>query len=64
MRIGYLQILRFTNRTPDELQTAIAMLRDESVQALVVDLRNNSGGLLQESVDVADLFLDGGVIVL
>jgi carboxyl-terminal processing protease len=63
MRIGYLQILRFTNRTPDELQTAIAMLRDESVQALVVDLRNNSGGLLQESVDVADLFLDGGVIV-
>jgi len=62
-RIGYVQILRFTNRTPDELETALSELQDSVIDGLVVDLRNNSGGLLRESVDVADSFLDGGVIV-
>jgi carboxyl-terminal processing protease len=45
-RIGYIQIQRFTSRTPDELQTAIAELRNNPVAALILDLRNNSGGLL------------------
>lgn len=62
-RIGYIQIIRFTNRTPDELSEAAEMLSEAGISALVVDLRDNSGGLLQESVDVADEFLDGGVIV-
>ena len=62
-RIGYMQILRFTSRTPDELQTAITELRDTDVNALIIDLRDNSGGLLTESVDVASIFLDGGVVL-
>jgi carboxyl-terminal processing protease len=62
-RIGYMQILRFTSRTPDELQTAITELRDADVNALIIDLRDNSGGLLTESVDVASIFLDGGVVL-
>jgi carboxyl-terminal processing protease len=62
-RIGYIQILRFTNRTPDELSTAVQDLRTLNIQALVLDLRGNAGGLLQESVDVADAFLDDGVIL-
>jgi carboxyl-terminal processing protease len=61
--IGYVQILRFTNRTPQETEMALEELQDAGIQGLVVDLRDNSGGLLQESVDVADAFLDGGVIV-
>ncbi|MEO8607675.1 MAG: S41 family peptidase [Chloroflexota bacterium] len=59
--IGYVQILIFTSRTPDELKNALTELKD--VKALVLDLRNNSGGLLHESVSVASQFLDGGVVV-
>jgi carboxyl-terminal processing protease len=62
-RIGYVQILRFTSRTPSELRGALTDLKEESADAFVLDLRNNSGGLLQESVTVAGIFLDGGVVV-
>jgi carboxyl-terminal processing protease len=62
-QIGYAQILRFTSRTPDELKTGLTELRKANITALVLDLRNNSGGLLQESVAVASQFLDAGVIV-
>lgn len=61
--IGYIQILLFTSRTPKEVETAIASLRESSVRAYILDLRNNSGGLLQEAVDVAAQFLQPGVIV-
>jgi carboxyl-terminal processing protease len=61
--LGYVQILSFTSRTPEELQTALTELRAADVAALVLDLRSNSGGLLQESIAVADEFLDGAVIV-
>jgi carboxyl-terminal processing protease len=59
---GYIQIIRFTARTPDELRTALTELNADGVVAFVLDLRGNSGGLLQESVDVASEFLDGGVV--
>lgn len=59
---GYVQIIRFTSRTPDELRTAIEDLKSQGAVALVLDLRGNSGGLLQESVEVASEFLDGGVV--
>jgi carboxyl-terminal processing protease len=62
-RIGYIQILRFTSRTPEELASAVTELREADVAALVLDLRNNSGGLLQESVEVASQFIPRGVIV-
>ncbi len=60
---GYVQVLRFTSRTPDEMKNAIADLNSKKVQALVLDLRNNPGGLLQESIQVAGEFLDGGVVL-
>ncbi|MBC7870065.1 MAG: S41 family peptidase [Chitinophagaceae bacterium] len=62
-RLGYIQILRFTNRTPDELDIAISDLQSTAIEGLVLDLRHNGGGLLQESVQVADRFLEDGVIV-
>lgn len=62
-RIGYLQVMRFTNRTPEEVQTALDGLNDANIDALVLDLRGNGGGLLQESVEVASEFLDGGVVL-
>lgn len=60
--LGYIQIIRFTSRTPEELQTALAELEGLGALAWVLDMRNNSGGLLQESVQVASEFLDGGVV--
>ena len=62
-RIGYLQVMRFTSRTPEEVQSALASLNEADIEALILDLRNNGGGLLQESVEVASEFLDGGVVL-
>ena len=61
--IGYAQIMRFTSRTPDEVKSAIEALREQGIEGLIVDLRDNTGGLLQESIMVADEFIDSGVIV-
>lgn len=61
--IGYIQILRFSARTPAELQAAADDLRGAGVHGIVLDLRDNSGGLLQESIEVADAFIDSGVLV-
>lgn len=63
-RLGYLQILRFTSRTPEEVVQALGELKAANIQALIVDLRDNSGGLLQESIRVADEFIDSGVLVI
>lgn len=62
-RIGYLRILRFTNRTPSETEQALTELRAQNIEAIILDLRDNGGGLLQESVQVAGEFLDGGVVL-
>ena len=59
---GYIQLLRFTARTPEELHVALTELDKLGVVALVLDLRGNSGGLLQESVEVASEFLDGNIV--
>lgn len=61
---GYIQITSFTSRTPDELNEAITGLSDQNIAALILDLRDNSGGLLQESIQIADAFLDEGTIVI
>ena len=62
-RIGYIQVLRFTSRTPQELRAALQGLLERGLDGWILDVRNNSGGLLQEAIEVADEFLDGGVIV-
>jgi carboxyl-terminal processing protease len=62
-QIGYLQVLRFSARTPEELDAAAQALRAAGAQGLVLDLRDNAGGLLQESIEVADAFVDDGVLV-
>ncbi len=62
-RIGYIQILRFTARTPEELQIGLSELNESNIQALVIDMRNNSGGLLNESIDVASEFIDRGIVI-
>lgn len=63
--IGYLRIVGFNEKTVERVEDAMVALRAErpALSGLVVDLRNNPGGLLDQSVDVADAFLDAGTIV-
>ncbi|APE30916.1 peptidase S41 [Halomonas aestuarii] len=61
---GYLRVSQFQNRTGQQVVDAIRQLEDDGpLDGLVLDLRNNPGGVLQASVDVADAFLDSGLIV-
>lgn len=61
---GYVRITSFQNRTPEALHEALARLnKKKSLQGMVLDLRNNPGGILDAAVGVADAFLDKGVIV-
>jgi carboxyl-terminal processing protease len=62
--LGYVHITSFTARTPEELTTAITELRNQAMVGLILDLRDNFGGLLQESIQVAGEFLDGGIVLI
>lgn len=61
---GYLRVSQFQSHTGEDLVEAIAeMQQDEALKGLVLDLRNNPGGVLQAAVAVSDAFLDEGTIV-
>ncbi len=61
---GYLRISQFQTRTGDQVAEHLRRLeRDGALDGLVLDLRNNPGGVLQAAVEVADAFLDEGLIV-
>lgn len=62
---GYLRIAQFQEQTGAEFTRAIADLRkrEPALKGVVIDLRNNPGGLLPASIDVADALLDSGLIV-
>jgi len=62
-KIGYLRVNTFGETTAAEIKQALANLTAQGVQGLILDLRNNPGGLLRSAVEVADLFLDQGTIV-
>jgi carboxyl-terminal processing protease len=63
---GYVRIAQFSETTGDELIAALRALRKSNgapLKGLVLDMRNNPGGVLEAAVSVSDAFLDGGVIV-
>ncbi len=61
--IGYIRLSAFQANTPQELDEAVARLKDQGMKALVIDLRFNPGGLLNSAIQVADRFIEEGVIV-
>jgi carboxyl-terminal processing protease len=61
--IGYVRIITFTPMTTERVQQAINDFKKNNYKAVIVDLRNNYGGLLSAAIGVSDLFLDGGVVV-
>ena len=67
---GYVRVSQFNESTADELSRAIDEMTDEvqeqtgdMLAGLILDLRNNPGGILDAAVEVSDLFLDEGIIV-
>ena len=62
--LGYLRISQFQNNTGNDARKALDKLaKEDSLRGLVLDLRNNPGGVLGGAVEVADLFMDNGLIV-
>ena len=63
--IGYIRIRNFTARTPDEIAKMVEQLESVGeVNAIIIDVRSNPGGLLTETAETADLFLDDGTILV
>ncbi len=62
-KIGYVQIVTFGEKTAPELKKALKDLRDQDMRALIIDLRNNGGGLLTSAVDVGSQFNKSGVFM-
>lgn len=62
-KIGYIRITHFNADTPQELAAALDAMQHANVRGLIMDLRDNPGGLFSAVTDVADKFLDRGVIV-
>ncbi len=61
--VGYVRIIQFTPQTPERVQDALDSFEAHNFDSLIIDLRNNPGGLIDSVADVADKFIDGGVIV-
>ena len=63
-RIAYLRITQFGEKTADELAAVLEELEPPSVEALILDLRDNPGGLLDAAVETCDLFIPGGLPIV
>lgn len=63
-RIGYVRLVQFGEKTSDELQKALRKLKSQGMQGLILDLRWNPGGLLEQAVDVCEKFLPRGQLVV
>lgn len=64
--IAYIKLLQFQKKTSKEFVKEFKYLQNKSgnnLEGLIIDLRNNPGGLLDQAVDIADAFLDDGLIV-
>lgn len=61
--IGYVELVSFSESSTDELRRAIQRLRSEGARGVILDLRGNPGGLLEQGVAVSDLFLTRGQVV-
>lgn len=61
--VGYVKLTTFNRKSPDKMREALTDVLAQDIEALILDLRNNAGGLLHESVEVAGLFSGPALIV-
>ena len=60
---AYIMIRSFTKSTPDEVQQALEAANNAKAKGIILDMRSNPGGLLNETIKIADMFLDKGEII-
>ncbi|MEI7938519.1 MAG: S41 family peptidase [Verrucomicrobiota bacterium] len=63
-KIGYIRLVQFGEKTSNELEAALKKLKEQGMQALVLDLRGNPGGLLDQAVEVCEKFLARGSLIV
>jgi len=63
-KIGYVRITSFDSRTGQDLEEILRELEKEGMKGLIIDLRFNTGGLLSSAIEVTDMFLEEGPIVI
>ncbi|MDR1673580.1 MAG: S41 family peptidase [Bacteroidales bacterium] len=62
--VGYIKINSFSKTTFDEFTRAVATLQDHGMKQLVIDLRDNSGGLIEPAINIAESFLPKGTLLV
>ncbi len=62
--LGYLRLRQFQEQSPHDLEAALEKLSKDGMKALILDLRNNPGGLLTAAVEVSEKFIDDGRLVV
>ena len=62
-KIGYVRLIEFTPQTVERTQEAIDSFKKNNATGMIIDLRNNPGGLITSAADIADKFIDNGPIV-
>jgi len=63
-KIGYVRLTQFGEKTADELEAGLKKLKAQGMQALILDLRGNPGGLLDQAVEVCEKFLPRGQLIV
>jgi carboxyl-terminal processing protease len=63
-KIGYIKLNTFENQNAsEEMEKAINYMKKREIEGLIIDLRNNGGGLLQNAIEIGSMFIEDGVIV-
>jgi len=62
--VGYIKLATFTTHAADEVQAALASLQAAGMQKLILDLRGNPGGILEEAIKVVNLFIEQDLVVV
>ena len=62
--IGYINLSSFTDNCSSELKKAYLELKDRGIKGLIIDLRNNGGGLLREAINISNFFLPKGEVIV
>src|SRR5256712_6391921 len=62
--VGYVKLRSFHKTTEEELEEALQDLGEQHIKTLILDLRNNPGGLLEQAIAVSNVFLEGGKLIV